>query len=148
MTSDGIHQRFLSPEVGLEQTTARKSRRKKGSLPAWASFLILTGVLAAFAGLIYYAYQPKNGVQLEPLEADLRENLRIGESTRADANAWFSAHGVSEVHEIADTGGNKNGYLVQIPNDSWMKQTQIEIMVRFDRGGKLKEITMYEAKRD
>ncbi len=130
----------------METTTAPKKRRK--GLPIWATLLTLMVVMAAFAGLIYIAYQPKNGIELKKMEADLRQSLTLGTSTRDDAKAWFAAHGANEVREIADTGGNKNGYMVQIPNDSWMKQTQIEIMVRFDGEGKMNQISIYEAKRD
>jgi len=132
----------------LEPTSEPKPKKNKKGLPAWVTILTLLVVIGGFAGAIWFAYLPKNGIELEPLKADLNAKLTIGTSTRDDAKAWFAAQGNYEVHDVVDTGGTKNGYMVRIPNDSYMKQTEIEITLRFDKAGKLNQVVIFEGKRD
>ena len=132
----------------MDQVPTRTPHGRKGALPWWVTVPVLVVVVAGFGGLVYYAYLPKSGVYVEQVEADARENLKIGVSTREDAMAWFTAHGITDVYDTLDTGGKKNGYSVQIPNDNWMKNTQIQVTYRFNDEGKLREIMVYQERRD
>lgn len=132
----------------MDPIPAPKPRRRKKALPWWVTVATLAAVLAGFAGLLYYAYLPKNGLYPEPYDADARQHLKIGTSTREDVLAWYTGNGITEVSDTFDTGGRKNGYLAQIPNDSWMKQAQIHITVRFDGTGKLEYLSVFQAQRE
>lgn len=132
----------------MDGTPIVKPRHRKGDLPWWATVPTLVVVLAGFGGLLYYAYLPKNGIYVEQVETDVRQNLTIGTSTRDDAKVWFAAQGISDVSDNFDPGGKHNGYLAKIPNDNWMKRTQVEVRMVFDGNGKLKELGVYQTSRD
>lgn len=138
---------YVFPEAALEPTPAPKARRKQRALPWWVTIPTILVVLAGFAGLLYFASLPKNGVHAEQLDADVREGLQVGTSTREDAMAWFAARGITEVSDTSDAGGRKNGYLAKIPNDSWMKQKQVEIQIGYDGKGKVMRLSVYETQR-
>lgn len=132
----------------MDEAPVVKPRRRKRELPWWVTVSVLLAVLAGFGGLIYYAYLPKNGIHVEQVDADARQKLTIGTSTREDAKAWFASQGISDVSESFDPGGRPNGYLAKIPNDNWMKHTQIEVRTVFDGNGKLKDLGVYQLARD
>jgi hypothetical protein len=104
-------------------------------------------ILGGFAGALYFASLPKNGIQPEHLDTDVRQNLEIGVSTREDVLAWFASRGITDVSDTFDPGGRKNGYMAKIPNDSWMKQQQVEIQIGVDGKGKVARLSVYQTRR-
>jgi hypothetical protein len=119
----------------------------KRHVPAWVVLLIVATMIGAAAGGLFLASQPKNGVRLEQLEADIHEQLPLG-SSREEVLAWFTAHGITELFDLFDTGGSKAGYRAIVPNDTWLDKGTIEIMCRLDRQGKLTDVTIFRSREE
>src|SRR5205814_2494718 len=88
------------------------------------------------AGGLYWAGQPKNGIRVERLEAEVHEQLPPG-SSREDVLAWFAAHEITQVEGLRDMSGGNTGYKGSVPNDSWLDKGTIQIWCRLDGQGKL-----------
>jgi hypothetical protein len=103
--------------------------RSRGKLLAW--ILVTFAVIGLFVcgGGLALLVRPKNGIQVERLEADLNARLPDG-STWEQAEAWFASHGL-EPGVISDPDGRKIGLGAFIPNDSWLVAADITIEVYF-----------------
>jgi hypothetical protein len=131
----------------MEDQLPTPTRRAKRHIPIWVVLLTVAAVIGAAATGLYVASQPKNGIRVEQLEADLHEHLPLG-SSREEVLAWYSAHGITELSDLTDTGGGKAGYRASVPNDSWLDRANIEIMCRIDRQGKLTDVTIFRSRED
>ena len=112
---------------------AATPRRRAGALPGWIIVLVFTVFFGTLAGLWYLASQPENGVRLEQLEEEVRNDLPPG-SSRDQIRAWLDSRGFNGHGDMVDTGNKRIGYRVTISNDTWMEHAQIVIVFRFERG--------------
>jgi len=135
-----------APESAPAPGPAPRKRKINRSLPWWVALPVLLLVLAAFAGGLYYLYLPKNGVHAEDIDNDVRQAITIGSSTEDDARAWAVARGFPIIGDLADTGGNKNGVMAKMPNESWLKETEIVVLFRYDRSKKITTIAVFQAR--
>jgi hypothetical protein len=113
----------------------------------WVVLLTVAAVIAAAAGGLYLASQPKNGIRVEQLEAEIHEQLPPG-SSREEVLAWYDAHGITELSDLTDTGGGKAGYQGSLPNDSWLDKAEILILCRLNRQGKLADVTIFRTRKE
>src|SRR4051794_8293482 len=118
----------------MNPTHSRRPRKR--GLPAWVIVLVFVFLLAGGAGGYYVAGQPKNGVRLEPLEADAAAKLPPG-TDKEKVPEWFAAHGITDFGDLKDTGGGKIGYRAVVPNDSYLEKSAIDISFWYDKDGKV-----------
>ena len=104
----------------MEDQPPTQARGLKRHVPTWVVLLTVAAVIGAAAGGLYLASQPKNGIRVEQLKAEIDEQLPLG-SSREEVLAWFAAHGIAEPSDLLDTGGGKAGYKGSLPNDSWLR---------------------------
>jgi hypothetical protein len=128
----------------MEDRPVTQARGLNRRVPIWIVVAAVVALIGASAGGVYLAGQPKNGVHVEQLEADIHEQLPIG-SSREAVLEWFTAHGITDLSDLLDTGGGKAGYKASVPNDSWTDKATIEIMCRIDRKGQLKDVTIFRS---
>ena len=114
---------------------APSNRRSRTRLILLAA--VVAGVFAGCGGLTYFSVNPKNGIRVGRLEADLHERLPEG-SSWAEAEAWFASHGVKP-GGIVDSGGRRIGLMTIIPNDTLVESAEVQIFLYFDDTGKLRE---------
>ncbi|MDY3561866.1 hypothetical protein R5W23_003294 [Gemmata sp. JC673] len=98
-------------------------------------------VVAGGTWLVFCGDEPKNGIRVEQLEADLNERLPDG-STWAQAEAWFASHGI-EATVGTDPEGRKISLHAQIRNDSFLESAEIRIDLDFSSDGRIRERSIY-----
>lgn|GEM_PF-5004711 len=112
-----------------------KKSRIRWSLLAAIAFFLCCGCLA------YFSIVPFEGPRLEPLKADLEEQLPEG-SNREQAMAWFASHRL-KASEIIDRDWRSIGLMVIIPNRTLLENAEIVIELYFDEASKLRKRVIY-----
>jgi len=93
------------------------------------------------AALVNLAVTPKNGILVERLEADLKNQLPLGSSWQ-QAHDWLASYGF-QVDCICDSNGNVVGLDTVIPNSSLLEVADIYIELCFSTAGALREHLIY-----
>jgi hypothetical protein len=104
--------------------------------------MALVATLVACGGLGFGAVQPRNGIRVEPLEADLRACVPSG-SPKETAETWFDMHGIRYGPITQGASGKHVGYSAIVPNDSWLESAEIRIAVDFDDDGRVTDVNIY-----
>ena len=116
--------------------TLPPKHRKKGSLPPWVVILTLLLLVGGAYGSWHVLNQPKDGVRLDAVKAELREKLPAG-APKENITKWFDAKGYTTYGESKDLSGQANGYRALVQNDTYLEKAEIEISCVFDADGKV-----------
>jgi hypothetical protein len=131
-------------EVTDEAPTPRPRRCRK-EVPRWVVALVFAGIAAGLGAAWYFGSIPENGVQIEDLKADAEQNLPPG-TPREEVRAWLVRHGVTEIFDLRNLGGQVDGFGAFLPNNSWWESADISFEFRFDREGKLTRKNIHRAR--
>jgi hypothetical protein len=109
---------------------------------AWFWWLVILAFpvvgLGCCTGLWQIGHQPRNGIRVEALEAEMRQQLPPG-STWEQARERFASRGLN-VSEM-EKDGRATGLAVMIPNNSFLDSAEIRVYLYFD-GQRLQRITV------
>jgi hypothetical protein len=100
--------------------------------------LVGVAILACLAGILFVGDQPKNGIRVEQLEADLNQQLPLGSSWE-EAEAWFAARGLKASGIYRGAECRRVGLIAAVPNDTFLEKAHIVISLSFCPEGRLEK---------
>lgn len=128
----------------MSDTPAPKKSRR-GSLPSWVVVLVLVLVIGTGACGYYVASQPKDGVRVEAVRAELVAKLPPG-TPKDEIVKVFEAKGYKDYGKVTDTGGKTIGYRTLVPNDTYLEKAELDIACKFDEDGKVTTVEVQRIK--
>jgi hypothetical protein len=114
----------------------------KERLGGMGVILVVVVLFAGGGGLLHVHDQPKNGIRVEKLEADLKGRLPLGSSWE-EAEAWFTSHGIKPNVLMRGHESRVSELLATVPNDTFLESAQIIISLTFSPDGRLERCAVW-----
>src|SRR6478735_4230546 len=92
----------------------------KERLGGMGVILVVVVICAGGGGLLHVHDQPKNGIRVENMEADLKAKLPLGSSWEA-SEAWFASQGIKPSVLLRGPESQRSELLATVPNDTFLE---------------------------